>query len=155
MKNKGSILITIVIIFLVLFLLCLGIVFYLAPKLKISRPTKPSEFTKPDWFKTKEEMKEIIATVAPAPAINFTYDGHLIKQGSGSDSESWTFLYEGPGAPAQTANLIFNHFSVCDLGGGEKSCQINLRQVESGTKVHLEGNKENDIVTVIKLKRLD
>lgn len=130
-------------------------IYLLSQKIVITRPTNPSEFTKPDWFKTKEQVKEIIATAAPPPAVNFTYDGHLIKRGTGSDSESWIFLYEGPGAPAQSANLIFKHYSLCDFGDGEKSCQIKLRQVESGIKVHLEASKENNVVTVIKIKKLN
>ena len=132
-----------------------GVIHLFSQKIVITRPTSPSEFTKPDWFKTKEQIKEIIATAAPPPAVNFTYDGHLIKQGIGSDSESWTFLYEGPGAPAQTANLIFKHYSLCDFGNGQSVCQIKLRRAESGIKVHLEGNKENKVVTVLKIKELD
>lgn len=142
------------IIFIIIVIVISGFIYIASQKIVITRPTSPSTITRPDWFKTKEEVKEIIATAAPAPAINFTHDGNLIKQGAGTETEGWIFLYEEPGHPALPVNLIFQHFSLCDFGDGEKSCQIKLNKIESGIRVHLEGDKEGNEITVIKLKQL-
>lgn len=99
------------------------------------------------------------ATPSPSPIqalqVNFSKTGNILNWDAASESETdiWRFLWDEPGALALTVDLEFNQQSQCHLGLGYQVCD-QLKLV-NGERVNLEGNREGDKVTVIKLKRLD
>lgn len=62
------------------------------------------------------------------------------------------FLYEEPGNPAVKLNLFFDVESICDFGQGEGKC--NVHQLKSGDRVFIEGTKNKDELTIVKMKRI-
>ncbi len=124
---------------------------YVKNNLKITTGSE-ANIEKPDWFKTAKEAKETMATVIPAQKPDFITDGNLRLRNGGDEEEIWTLLYEEPGKPAVIAYLTFNFRSKCDYGSGEQIC--NTKKLENNQKVNLEGLKNGQDVTVIKLKVL-
>lgn len=124
---------------------------YVKDNLKINRGPA-GNVEKPDWIKTSKEAREMMATIIPTQKPDFTTDGHLRLRNEGEENESWTFLYEEPGKPTVIVYLTFNFRSKCDYGPGEQIC--NTKRFEKNLKVHLEGIKNGQDVTVIKLKVL-
>lgn len=49
--------------------------------------------------------------------------------------------------------LDFNFRSKCDYGSGEQIC--NIKKFVIGQRVHIEGNKNGDLLKVISLKVLE
>ena len=137
-------------------LIILGIVLagiiYIARNVKITRGPS-ANLEKSDLFKKPQEMREIMATVAPKPKPDFTADGNLHLRNEGEENESWTLLYEEPEKPAVIAYLTFNFRSQCDFGSGEQIC--NTKKLENGLRVYVEGTKNGNDVAVIKLAVLE
>lgn len=86
--------------------------------------------------------------------INFTETGNILNWDSQTESytENWTLLYEKPGNPAISVKLVFDKNSICELGEGEKVCDKS--ELNNGDRAKVEGNKSNNEVVVIKLKKL-
>lgn len=102
------------------------------------------------FFKKPAVVKNQIATLVPQKTADFIKDGNLHLSGEGSEMTAWKILYGEPGNPAVIATLNFNNRSQCDYGSGEQTC--NEKHFENGMQVHVEGIKNGDEVTVIKLK---
>ena len=54
--------------------------------------------------------------------INFDETGHFVKDNPGLKPGVWYLVYEKPGAPALTAELMFNDKSICIWGGKSGPC---------------------------------
>lgn len=124
---------------------------YVKNNLKITRGPE-ANLEKPEWFKTAKETKETLATVAPVPKPDFVADGRLFLHDEGEETENWTFSSEDLGKSAGAVYLAFNFHSLCDYGSGEQLC--NTKKLENRLRVHIEGTKNGQNVTVIKLKVL-
>lgn len=150
---KGSMCLIIIILVLVgLIAAGLGVYYlYSSGKIKLSR--SPSDLSKSDLFKTTKEVREIMATVVPTQAADFVKDGDLRPRGEGSENESWILLYGEPGNPAATVLLDFNFRSMCDFGSGEGIC--NTKKFNLGMRVHVEGQRNGNLLKVIKLKVIE
>ena len=73
------------------------------------------------------------------------------KTGNITKSESKiNLIYEEPGKPALSANLVFNENSKCESATGEKTCV--LTDLKDGDRISVEGKLQADnSVEVIKL----
>lgn len=107
-----------------------------------------------------EETEKPGATLGPAPKtelppeVNFSESGNILNWDAQTESftDEWTFLYEKPGDPALSVNLVFDGNSVCAVDKGEGPC--DQTKLNNGDRVELWGNKVGDQVTVVRLKRL-
>lgn len=143
MKNKGPILPVIIIGGLVLG--ALAFVVYRSVE-------KGTPASSTDFFKKPAEVKNEIATIAPQKRADFVKDGNLKLSGEGSEMATWVLLYDEPGQLALSATLILNNRSKCNFGKDEQIC--SEKHFENGLRVHLEGTKNGNEVTVIKLEEL-
>ncbi len=150
MKEKGLTLPIIIVIVVVFGILAYGTWQYVSKNLKISRS---STIEQSDLFKKPEEVKNQMATLIPEKQADFIKDGRLHLSNAGQEIENWTILYEEPGEPAVIANLNFNNRSKCDFGQGEQIC--SEKHFENGMRVHIEGVKNGNDLTVLKLKVLE
>lgn len=129
----------------VIIILAYGI--YRLTKLPAS-PAQPQDF-----FKKPEEVKNTMATLIPEKQADFSKDGNLrLKIGEETEGQ-WMFIYDEPGKMAANVLLDFNNRSICDYGNGEQIC--NTKKFEIGQRVHVEGNINGDLLTVLKLKILN
>lgn len=62
------------------------------------------------------------------------------------------FLYEEPGHPALSLDLRFAVETICDFGQGAGRC--NVHQLKSGDRVLIEGVKNENILTIVKMKKI-
>ena len=62
------------------------------------------------------------------------------------------FVYEEQGNPAISLYLQFVGETVCDFSQGEGTC--NVHQLESGDRVLIEGIKNGDELTIVKMKKI-
>jgi hypothetical protein len=83
---------------------------------------------------------------SPAPSVNFSQTGNLVKQGG-----KFVLVYDQPGNPAATVNLVFTSSSVCDF---EKGGFCDERLFGQGERVRVDGNREGDTVTVVGITRI-
>lgn len=81
------------------------------------------------------------ATITDAAAVSFLRNGNLAKSG-----ENWQIIYEEPGKPALSANLVFNDKSGCVASGALSKC--DMTQFKIGEPVIIEGSLKKDILTV-------
>ena len=90
----------------------------------------------------------------PVLVENFDKTGNLTDWDANAERQTgnWVLLYEAPGRPAITANLVFNASSKCDLGSGEEVCDKS--KLELGSTARVQGNEKNGVVTVIKLTKI-
>jgi hypothetical protein len=59
---------------------------------------------------------------ALSEAINFDQRGYFVKDNPGLKPDVWYLIYEKPGAPALSVELIFDDKSVCVLADKQGSC---------------------------------
>jgi len=109
-------------------------------------------------FKPKSTSLPVIPSGQPTAApkilkVNFTETGNILNWDSQTESylEDWILLYEKPGNPAISVNLVFNEASFCDLSEGRKVCDKS--KLNNGDRAKIEGNKNNGEVTVINLTK--
>lgn len=141
-------------IFLILFAIVIvvgGGVLFAGKKLKTTPSSSGTDASV--LVKTAQEAKDEMATVIPKDKPDYSKDGHLIIRDEGTETEYWILLFDEPGSLASTVTLNFNNRSFCDFGSGEQVC--NTGRFEVGTRVHIEGNKKGDTVTVTTLKLLN
>lgn len=113
-----------------------------APASQISPTSTPSIPVSPTLASSKQ-------TEASSITVNFSHTGSVFAQDDG-----WTFLWDEPGRLALNVKLKFIDQSVCYFGGEKKDCgSINMRP-ESYDHVALEGKRNGDEVTVIRLEEL-
>lgn len=88
---------------------------------------------------------------SPSPEINFVQEGNILNWDAASETytENWRLLYEAPGNPALSVDLIFDENSLCDLGQGEEVCV--LQKLTNGERARIEGSREGAQVLVINL----
>jgi len=108
--------------------------------------------TKKPQISPKQNLNELEGQ--PVLMENFDKTGYLTDWDANAERQTgnWILLYEEPGRLAIVANLTFNAFSKCDLGGGEEVCDKSELEFESRARV--QGNEKNGIVTVIKLTKI-
>ena len=134
----------------IIFVLAVGQ--YMFKNAKVSRDTTSSTKTQ-DLLKKPEEAKKIMESVAPLPQADFVKDGYLRLDQEDEETSNWQLLYEEPGRLALIVNLNFNNRSSCDYGKGD---QIRSeKHFKDGMRVHIEGTKGGNNVTVINLKVLE
>ncbi len=86
--------------------------------------------------------------------INFEEEGNLVKDPPGLE-EGWYLVYEKPGAPGLSVNLVFNKETECDYLG-ENNCELFVDGSLIGERVSVSGVEKDDAVLVkeiILLKR--
>lgn len=67
------------------------------------------------------------------------------------DGSPWTLIYDAPGSPAATFELVFTDQSRCDFGGGDVSCSPMYYEV--GTGIEVTGQKDGSQLVVSHIKR--
>src|SRR4030043_265891 len=95
------------------------------------------------WGRTPEE--EML------PQIDFEKTGNLVNNWPGMELDVWFLIYEGPGAPAVSAKLIFNDKSVCLSGSDQSICDEN--SFSQGERVDVKGVQRENGVYVSELRR--
>lgn len=134
----------------IIFVLAVGQ--YVIKNVKVSQDAT-SDIKTQDLLKKPEEVKKIMESVAPLPQADFVKDGYLRLDQEDEETLSWKLLYEEPGRPIVTIYLDFNFRSKCDYGQSEGIC--NEKKFEDGMRIHIEGTKSGNNVTVIKLQVLE
>ncbi len=94
-----------------------------------------------------------VDNITTSPQPSFSKSGNLTKGNPGSLSETWILVYEEPGAPAMTKEVIFAPSSTCAIAGVEVECEtIDL---EVGSRVKITGFVQGDIVEIMNLEYLE
>ena len=76
----------------------------------------------------------------------FSISGVLI-----GDGNPWTLIYDAPGSPAATFELVFTDQSLCDFGQGDTSCTPMYYEV--GTGIEVAGQKDGSKLIVSRVER--
>ena len=84
--------------------------------------------------------------VANETVIDFDRTGHLVIDNPGLKPGVYYLIYEAPGAPALTVELIFDADSVCEFSGTQSECPGIILVASSLTRVR--GTIEEDSVRV-------
>jgi len=79
-------------------------------------------------------------------AENFSQIGNIVKNNPGLKKDTWYLIYEQPGSPALTIELIFDEESKCIIGEEIKSCSSVT--LENGERVKIEGIEKEERVLV-------
>lgn len=97
-----------------------------------------------------EEPVESPAGEETAEKANFSIGGYLLQD----DLGGWIVLYDDAqtGAAAAKKTLIFTNESLCNLGQGEKKCDISIFEV--GTQIEVEGVQSGNTLKVAKMKKI-
>ncbi len=74
--------------------------------------------------------------------------GHLVKDNPGLKVGVWYLVYEKPGTPALTVELLFDEKSVCKFNNQTGKCPDVLLPSSALTKV--EGAEKDGIMQVIR-----
>jgi hypothetical protein len=80
----------------------------------------------------------------PAAETNFQREGYLVGAPG-----AWRLIYEEPGAPALTVDLLIGANSHCERNGEAGSCENILRI--AGNRIKVEGNRSGTVLTVNKI----
>ena len=87
-----------------------------------------------------------------ADAEEFATWGNVVNV----DGLTMGLVYEEPGAPALTVDLVFTMATICVVDGQELTCPIFSDEplFEQGARVYVEGIRETeeDIVTVVRIR---
>jgi hypothetical protein len=72
--------------------------------------------------------------------VDFVHEGNLVINNAGLRPDTWYLVYEAPGAPAQSAALVFDSESTCagapcDPNALEAGQRVEVRGVTSGDQV--------------------
>jgi len=136
MKNNKNIIIIFVISFI---LLAFGVTY---GKYKLMPVKKLSENTEKPKMELPLEM-------------NFSRTGTILNWDTESEtySKDWILLYEDPGNPAKSIGLVFDEESVCNLAKENMPCNKDL--LNNGDSAMIEGHKQDNQLTVIKLQKLN
>ena len=130
-------------------------------------PGAIEEFTAQDKTDVENELQRIIERITlgmgnnrvsfpkPAPEtdamprsmINFEESGHLVKDNPGLKPGIWYLVYEAPGAPALTVELLFDQNSYCVYDGTQGTCSDVL--LPSSALTEIKGFEENGVVRVV------
>ena len=100
-----------------------------------------------------EEAKEPVESPVGEKIVekaNFSIGGNLLQ----SDLGGWIVLYDDAqtGAMAAKKTLIFTNESLCDLGQGEKKCDLSTFEI--GTQIEVEGVQSGNTLKVTKMKKI-
>lgn len=94
-------------------------------------------------------MREEYKSAAPQQKnVTFSEIGHLVKDNPGFKPGVWYLVYEKPGAPALTQELVFDQESVCLVNGRTGKCPDDLLLLSS--LIRVEGDLNNGVVRVFK-----
>jgi len=88
----------------------------------------------------------VLESGIPTEKGNFSQTGNLSAQEDG-----WSLVWDEPGRMALNVKLKFTEQSSCILGGEKKDCGL-LNKDEGSYYISVEGNRNEDEVTVIKLE---
>lgn len=103
----------------------------------------------------KKEGKWLIDQVECSPAVgkegSFTKTGNLVKDLPGLEREGWFLSYEREGEPGLTVKLEFDEESNCSFKNKHDACKELLAENLIGTRVKVEGEKDEKKVLVEKL----
>lgn len=83
--------------------------------------------------------------------FNFIKNGVAIKNSPGLKEDVWYLLYEEPGKPAITRELIFDNLSFCGDKNGNIPCaalSVSDYGLRNGRSVTVEGAESGDVVNV-------
>jgi hypothetical protein len=124
--------------------------------------------SKPINSQSQQISNKVAYTFTPTPTvipqktettekgINFIKSGVLLNFDSKTENttSSWTFVYEEPGAPGLKTSLTFDSQSLCTSSDNSNlSCREPY--IQNGTRVKIEGHKNDDNVFVIQLTILE
>jgi len=161
MKNKKVFLIIAIIVFVNLGLF---VFFRFRNQTKFAPASSPSQLSQPTISGQQLADEPTIEQDLPPvdqPASTFDSDS-----GSGTDSSlstvtiggvligdgnPWTLIYDTPGSPATTLELVFTDQSLCDFGQGDTSCSPMYFEV--GTDIEATGQKDGSRLIVSQIKR--
>ncbi len=82
--------------------------------------------------------------------VNFSKSGNIKNWDEASESftDNWTFVYEAPGEPAKSAEMVLDSESFCIVGEEKFDCRDLLNKDFNGERVHLQGVLDGDMVYV-------
>lgn len=106
-------------------------------------------------FNPKPSPTATASPASPTPSTPPALESNFSKQGAlVAREDAWYLVWDEPGNPAANAKLNFTPQSICLLGGENKDCGLINNGPESYDRVSLEGNNNNNEVTVIKVEEL-
>lgn len=103
----------------------------------------------------KREKRWLINKVECHPGAkkqgDFNKTGNLVKNLPGLEEKGWFLSYEKPGQPGLAVKLEFDEESSCSFESGEGNCKEVLNDELIGTRVKVEGEREEEQVLVDEL----
>jgi hypothetical protein len=96
-------------------------------------------FFRPEQVKTPSDQ--------PVPKADFEASGRLLRNNPGMKENPWYLVYELPGQPALSKELIFNKDSLCEDSGAMDCMNFN---VENGTPAFLSGFDQGEQRVLVK-----
>ncbi|MBD3208543.1 MAG: hypothetical protein GF370_03765 [Candidatus Nealsonbacteria bacterium] len=103
------------------------------------------------YFQSDSQLPEERPVVNPPDKeINFSQQGNLVRDNPGLKPDTWYLVYERPGEPGLTKELIFNQESIC-MNGVREECVELLTEEMIGERVMVKGIDEDDAVLVKEL----
>lgn len=87
--------------------------------------------------------------------INFTKTGNLTKNNPGAEEGVWYLVYEETGSPGLSTKLEFTDESDCELFDTQGKCTDLVTDERIGTRVRVEGYKDDDSVEVVSLEEVE
>lgn len=82
---------------------------------------------------------------SPAAPATIALTGNIIKNNPGFKPDTWFLVYEQPGKPALTQELLFASSTVC-----ETDCNL----LEQGARVRAEGTMNGSVLLITHLQTL-
>ncbi len=90
----------------------------------------------------------MVVALPAAAGVDFDRTGNLVRDNPGLPLGVWFLLYEAPGAPALTAELMFTTASQCIADGASMDCD----DIEVGTRARVRGAEVDGVVQVATLE---
>ncbi|MDZ7726048.1 MAG: hypothetical protein U5L75_00505 [Candidatus Campbellbacteria bacterium] len=81
--------------------------------------------------------------------ITFEETGNLVRNNPGMKEGVWYMVYESPGSPASTQELLFTDRSECVTPEGSEVC--DAESFSNGYRVKIEGIEKAGVVEVSRL----
>lgn len=82
--------------------------------------------------------------------VNFSKSGNIVSWDEAVEefTDNWRFIYEAPGEPAKSAEMVLDDESFCIVGEEKFDCRDLLNKDFNGERVHLQGVLDGDMVYV-------
>lgn len=149
MTKTTSVIVTVIVILLVLPLVFIG-GSYLMYQTNVGQSSEVQEGGENNEnIEPSEEEPQTGDKIVETETEEFLRWGNIVNV----DNLTAELVYEEPGKPALTVNLVFTMATLCVVDGREATCPLFSTSplFEQGARVYVEGEKEGDIVTVRKI----